>query len=91
MNNFWRYAVVLLFLSFIFSNAVVAESHYIQYSEFISRVEAGKIISVKLTKYSRIFGTQSVAGQEQDFRSYAETGSFKDPLLIQFLEKDILQ
>ena len=64
------------------------ETEYLRYSEFISLVETGQIRSVTLDRHSRLKGIQVMSGEERPFHSFADTGSFDDPLLIRLLREN---
>ncbi len=61
-------------------------SDYLSYDDFIRAVEAGHIKSVALDHFSSISGTQVLAGVEKPFRSYGQSGTANDPLLLRLLK-----
>ena len=63
------------------------EGEYLTYDDFIRQVEAGIIQSVTLDKFSSITGEQVFGDTTNTFRSYADTGSANDPLLVRFLKE----
>jgi ATP-dependent Zn protease len=64
-----------------------ARDGYLTYDEFIRLVEAGKIESVELTKYSGISGKMEATEGSTAFNCFASTGSVQDPLLNKLLKE----
>lgn len=62
------------------------DADYLTYAEFIAAVDAGSVKSVSVDRFSAITGTRTVDGQEKRFRTYADTGSANDVLLIRLLK-----
>lgn len=60
---------------------------YMSYDEFIRTVRAGRVQSVALDHFSSITGTAVENGQTNAFRSFGDTGTANDPLLLQLLKE----
>jgi ATP-dependent Zn protease len=68
-------------------SAKAGDDDYLTYAEFIAAVDAGSVKSVSVDHFSSITGTRNVGGQERQFRTFADTGSANDVLLIRLLNE----
>jgi len=64
-----------------------AEPDYLTYDKFILEVESGSVKGVTLDRFSSITGTYLSNDEERPFRTYGDTGSANDVLLIRFLNE----
>ncbi|MDD2236108.1 MAG: ATP-dependent metallopeptidase FtsH/Yme1/Tma family protein [Kiritimatiellae bacterium] len=81
-----RIAILLLMVT-VSTTVLAKESQYYSYDDFIRQVDAGKIQSVTLDKYSSITGLVNEGTSTVAFHTYADTGSANDPLLNRFLKE----
>jgi ATP-dependent Zn protease len=89
-----KFAVGLIAACLVLAFAPAAnagDDDYLTYAEFIAAVEAGTVKSVSVDRVSSITGTRNVGGQDRQFRTFAETGSANDVLMIRLLNEKGVQ
>lgn len=67
---------------------VKADDRYLSYDEFLRMVRCCHIQSVALDNFSSITGETVENGQTNSFRSFGNTGTANDPLLLQLLKEN---